>query len=185
VKESKRSIKSGNRYTTGEEAVLEGNSTKGDQGSQKGPTYLVAIDFSPCSVLALRRAKTLLGGKPGRIALIHVIDQDFLKTCSRSQLGSEKALMQRLSVQARSKVACLLRQEGLGEEDVDVIICKGVPFIEINRWAVQTKAEIVLMGSRGASGNMKTIFFGSTAERVLRFMKRPVLCVPPGENHKS
>jgi nucleotide-binding universal stress UspA family protein len=29
------------------------------------------------------------------------------------------------------------------------------------------------------------IFFGSTAERVLRFVKRPVLCVPPEEDHKS
>jgi nucleotide-binding universal stress UspA family protein len=159
--------------------------TAEDQGGRKGPTFLVAIDFSPCSVLALRKARALLGEKPGRIALIHVIDQDFLRTCSRSQLGSEKDLKQRLSIQAGSKVGSLLRQEGLREEDVDVIICEGVPFIEINRWAVQTKAEIVVMGSRGAAGDMKTIFFGSTAERVLRFMKRPVLCVPPEEDHKS
>jgi nucleotide-binding universal stress UspA family protein len=164
---------------------VEADRTSSDQGDRKVPTFLVAIDFSPCSVLALRKARALLREKPGRIALIHVIDQDFLKTCSRSQLGSEKDLKQRLSTQAGSKVGSLLRQEGLREEDVDVIICDGVPFIEINRWAVQTNAEIVVMGSRGASGDMKTIFFGSTAERVLRFMKRPVLCVPPEEDHKS
>jgi len=160
------------------------NRTGKDPGGRKVPIFLVAIDFSPCSVLALRKAKGLLGEKPGRIALIHVIDQDFLKTCSLNRLGSEKDLKQRLSIQAGSKVASLLRKEGLRQEDVDVIICEGIPFIEINRWAVQTKAEIVVMGSRGASGNMKTIFFGSTAERVLRFMKRPVLCVPPEEDHK-
>jgi nucleotide-binding universal stress UspA family protein len=164
---------------------VRANRTAEDQGGRKGPTFLVAIDFSPCSLLALRKARSLLGEKPGRIALIHVIDQDFLTTCARSQLGSEKELKQRLSVQAGSKVGSLLRQEGLREEEVDVIICDGVPFIEINRWAVQTKAEIVVMGSRGAAGDMKTIFFGSTAERVLRFMKRPVLCVPPEEDHKS
>jgi nucleotide-binding universal stress UspA family protein len=156
-----------------------------DQSGRKGPTILVAIDFSPYSVLALRKARALLGEKPGRIALIHVIDQDFLKTCARSRLGSEKDLRQRLSTQAGSKVETLLRQEGLREEEVDVIVCEGVPFIEINRWAVQTNAEVVVIGSRGASGDMKTIFFGSTAERVLRFMKRPVLCVPPEEDHKS
>jgi len=155
------------------------------QGGRMGPTFLVAIDFSPCSVLALRKARALLGEKPGRIALIHVIDQDFIETCSRSHLGTEKELRKRLSMQANSRIASLLRQEGLREEDVDVIICEGVPFIEINRWAVQTKAQIVVMGSRGAAGDMKTIFFGSTAERVLRFMKRPVLCVPPEEDHKS
>jgi len=40
------------------------------------------------------------------------------------------------------------------------------------------------MGSRGHSDDMKAIFFGSTSERVLRFITRPVLCVPlEGGNH--
>jgi nucleotide-binding universal stress UspA family protein len=31
---------------------------------------------------------------------------------------------------------------------------------------------------------MKAIFFGSTTERVLRFIKRPVLCIPPACTYK-
>ena len=52
--------------------------------------------------------------------------------------------------------------------------------MEINRKAVENDVEMIIMGSKGNSDDMKSIFFGSTTERVLRFIKRPVLCVPPG-----
>jgi len=67
-------------------------------------------------------------------------------------------------------------------EGIEALICQGTPFIEINKRAVESGADMVVMGNRGNSGDMKTIFFGSTAERVLRFMKRPVLCVPLKED---
>ena len=45
--------------------------------------------------------------------------------------------------------------------------------------------DIVIMGTQGTSGDLKNIFFGSTTERVLRFIKRPVLCVPIEEDRKE
>jgi nucleotide-binding universal stress UspA family protein len=45
-------------------------------------------------------------------------------------------------------------------------------------------ADMVVMGCSGNSGDMENIFFGSTTERVLRFIKRPVLCVPDSEDNK-
>ena len=65
------------------------------------------------------------------------------------------------------------------------IVCEGIPFLEINKKAVETGADLVVMGNRGNSGDMQTIFFGSTTERVLRFMKRPVLCVPIMEDREQ
>jgi len=65
------------------------------------------------------------------------------------------------------------------------MICVGTPFLEINKQAVQCNADMVVMGSRGNSGEMKDIFFGSTTERVLRFIKRPVLCVPLDDGNGS
>jgi len=41
-----------------------------------------------------------------------------------------------------------------------------------------------VLGTQGTSGDMERIFFGSTTERVLRFIKRPVLCVPMEEERK-
>lgn len=64
------------------------------------------------------------------------------------------------------------------------IVCEGVPFLEINRKAVENHAEMIVMGSRGKAGDINTIFFGSTTEKVLRFITRPVLCVPPAAEHE-
>ena len=59
-----------------------------------------------------------------------------------------------------------------------MIVCEGIPCIEINKKAIQCDVDMIIMGSKGNSDDMKAIFFGSTTERVLRFIKRPVLCVP-------
>ncbi len=47
----------------------------------------------------------------------------------------------------------------------------------IIEYAEKIKADMIVMGSHG-SGNLKEIILGSTAERVVRFSKRPVLVIP-------
>ena len=160
------------------------NSKRKEKGqtNRKGITVLVAVDFSPCSVVALRRARTILGQKPGRILVLHVIDQDFIVRCIHNRLGTEEHIKKTLFLGARDKLQNLLRAEGMDGEGIDELICEGTPFIEINKRAVESGADMVVMGNRGNPGDMETIFFGSTAERVLRFMKRPVLCVPLEED---
>ena len=153
-----------------------------EQANRKGNTVLVAVDFSPCSVIALRRARTILGQQPGRILVLHVIDQDFIVRCIHNRLGTEEHIKKTLYLRARDKLQNLLRAEGMDGEGIEELICEGTPFIEINKRAVESGADMVVMGNRGNSGDMETIFFGSTAERVLRFMKRPVLCVPLEED---
>ena len=77
-----------------------------------------------------------------------------------------------------------LRSEGMEDDSIKKLICEGIPFLEINKKAVEYGVDMVIMGNRGNSGDMQTIFFGSTTERVLRFMSRPVLCVPIEEDRK-
>jgi nucleotide-binding universal stress UspA family protein len=60
-----------------------------------------------------------------------------------------------------------------------MVVCDGAPCIEINKKAVENDVDMIIMGSKGNSDDMKAIFFGSTTEKVLRFIKRPVLCIPP------
>ena len=52
---------------------------------------------------------------------------------------------------------------------------KGHPYLEISRKAVQVDAQMIVMGCSGNAGDMEFIFFRSTTERVLKFIKRPVL----------
>ena len=160
-------------------------SAKTEVTEKKRSTILVAVDFSSYSAVALRKARSMVREKSDRILVLHVVDQDFVKSCVLNALGEEKNIRQRLFLHAKEKLNNFLNQEGMVGEGVDKLICEGIPYLEINRQATLNDAEMIVMGSRGNSGNMNSIFFGSTTERVLRFIKRPVLCVPQEEDKKS
>ncbi|MDH4098065.1 MAG: universal stress protein, partial [Nitrospira sp.] len=59
------------------------------------------------------------------------------------------------------------------------VILEGSPFAEIAKTARTGKVDLVVMGSYGGrSGSVDKIFFGSTAEKVVRTAGCPVLSVP-------
>ena len=155
-----------------------------DRIDRKAYKVLVAVDFSASSARALRMATSIMGRKPDRIMVIHVIDHDFIERCISNEIGTESQIKKTLFLQAKKRLKVFLRAEGMVGEPIEELICEGIPFLEINKKAVETEADMVIMGNRGNSGDMKTIFFGSTTERVLRFMSRPVLCVPTEEDRK-
>jgi len=154
------------------------------QGNHNGPTILVGVDFSPNSRLALRKAKSWAASQGGKILVLHVIDQGFVKNCIQQGLGSEEDVKKKLFMNAKSKLHALLNTEGMDGNRTQMVVCEGIPCIEINNKAVENDVEMIVMGSKGNSDDMKAIFFGSTAEKVLRFIKRPVLCVPPECHYK-
>ncbi len=154
---------------------------KSDRGP-KNPNFfsvMVPVDFSTFSLQALRTARTFMGQKPSHLFVLHVIDSDFVNRCVRNSLGTEDHIKKTLSIAAKARLKDLLQREGI--DDAERLVCMGTPFLEINKKAVQYDVNMVVMGSRGNSGEMKNIFFGGTTERVLRFIKRPVLCVPLDE----
>ncbi len=58
-------------------------------------------------------------------------------------------------------------------------VVEGVPFVEIGRAVRTEQIDLVVLGSWGGeTGNVERIFFGSTAEKVVRTAGRPVLAVP-------
>jgi len=160
------------------------NAEASESGCEKYKV-MVAIDFSPSSARALRMANSIMGQKPDRIVVIHVVDHDFIQRCISNQIGTESHIKKTLFLQAKQRLKDFLRKEGMSGKPVEELICEGIPFLEINKKAVEIGADMIIMGNRGNSGDMQTIFFGSTTERVLRFMSRPVLCVPIEEDRKS
>jgi nucleotide-binding universal stress UspA family protein len=54
----------------------------------------------------------------------------------------------------------------------------GSPFVEILKIARDLDLPMIVMGVKGRSTPPEEILFGSTAERVLRGSRVPVLCVP-------
>ncbi|MBW1800662.1 MAG: universal stress protein [Deltaproteobacteria bacterium] len=158
---------------------MENGQTTQETAKTKNATVLVAVDFSHCSGLALREAKSWASSHGGKILTLHVIDEGFVRSCIQQQLGTEEEIKKKLFIHSKKKLRQFLRREGLDETNTQMIVCEGTPCMEINRKAVENDVEMIIMGSKGNSEDMKTIFFGSTTERVLRFIKRPVLCIPP------
>ncbi len=150
----------------------------------KETTFLVAIDFSDCARDALRQAKLFLAEKPAHIIALHVIDRDFITECIRHELGDEGQIKKKLFQEAKAKLRNFLSQENMKIDRVKMMVCEGVPYLEINKKAVENNVDMVIIGSCGKTGDMSQIFFGSTTEKVLRFITRPVLCVPPESEYR-
>jgi len=69
--------------------------------NQDGLTLLVAVDFSPCSRLAMKKATSLIRQEQGRIVALHVIDHDFVKECIKNHLGTESQIKKSLFFRPR------------------------------------------------------------------------------------
>jgi nucleotide-binding universal stress UspA family protein len=154
------------------------------RGKSKRPIVLVAVDFSHCSRLALKKAKAWATISDGKIIVIHIIDQDFIRQCIHQHMGTEEEIKKRLFINSKERLRVFLQEEEMDAKDTQAIVCEGTACMEINKKAVEHDVEMIIMGSKGNSDDLSSIFFGSTTERVLRFIKRPVLCIP-SEAHYS
>lgn len=141
------------------------------------PEMLVPVDFSPCSVNALKVAIGM-AAPDGDLTLLHVIDQEFIDDAVASGLGSSEDIRNRLKEQAEANFGTML--EGIDARNVDIekMIVVGLPFVEILKIARDLDLPMIIMGVRGRSTPPEELLFGSTAEKVLRGSRVPVLCVP-------
>jgi nucleotide-binding universal stress UspA family protein len=153
--------------------------------NKKEAVFLVAIDFSDCARNALRQTKSPMAEKSASIIALHVIDHDFITDCIRHELGNEGQIKKKLFMEAKAKLRDSIRQENMEDDRVQIMVSEGgVPYIEINRKAVENDVDMVIIGSCGNTGDMSQIFFCSTEEKGLRFITRPVLCVPPESEYR-
>jgi nucleotide-binding universal stress UspA family protein len=142
----------------------------------------VPVDFSSCSEEALRVALALARESQAEVLLLHVVDTKNLGALNALGLAlpsEEAAQKKRLRHQARLNARRLLQFEEAKGVTVRRLLAEGSPFAEIARAARSENVDLVVIGSYGGmAGNVDKIFFGSTAEKVVRTAGCPVLCVP-------
>ena len=139
---------------------------------------LAAIDFSACSRLALRTAIELFHGRRLEVFLLHVVDKRLVDECVKHCLDGKVDLRKDFFTDARKKIEALIEEELAGLA-VHPLLCQGIPFHQINLQAEKYDVDVIVIGSCGMTGDPDAIFFGGTTERVVRFIRRPVLCIPP------
>ena len=143
----------------------------------KSPEILVPVDFSPCSVNALRVAIGMAAPE-GDLTLLHVIDEHFVDDAVAAGLGNTEDIRGRLRELAEVSFGNMLEGVEQGSVNIEKMIVVGSPFVEILKIARDLDLPMIVMGVRGRSTPPEEILFGSTAEKVLRGSRIPVLCVP-------
>jgi nucleotide-binding universal stress UspA family protein len=144
---------------------------------------LVPVDFSACSDEAFRLACEMARLCGAGMTVLHVIDTGAIESFNRLGLlavpSDAAGQRRRLRHHARLNMRRLLESGEAKAVALTRVIVEGSPFVEIAKSARTGKVDLVVMGSYGGrSGSMDKIFFGSTAEKVVRTAGCPVLTVP-------
>lgn len=150
-----------------------------------GPLFkriLVPVDFSSCSEEALRVALELAEALTAEVTVMHVIDVNTVDAFNRLGLlavpSDAAAQRKRLRHHARLKMRQLLKSQS-GGRVIRRLVVEGTPFIEIAKFARVEGVDLVVLGSYGGrSDSMEKIFFGATADKVVRTAGCAVLTVP-------
>lgn len=139
---------------------------------------LVAVDFSPNSLRALDFAASLID-QGGEIYLLHVIDSDFVARLSQEGFSDLEAATARMRRKAEEQLQEILQSRPDPGPRMDSMVVVGRPFAEILRVAADLDFEMIVLGIHGRRQNdLEELLFGSTAEKVLRAARIPVVCVP-------
>ncbi|MEP7170558.1 MAG: universal stress protein [Bacteroidota bacterium] len=142
---------------------------------------LVPVDFSDQSIIALKQSYNLARLTKSEILLIHVFDEDFLK--SLEHIFNDKSYEDPMRDQMQIKLDNLANevQKEAGVK-ANTTIKKGKIYEEIVNVAKEIDAKFIIMGTYGNVG-IKKKFLGSNASRVIKEAGCPVITIKGKEHH--
>lgn len=139
-------------------------------------TILFPTDFSNGARAAMDHAASLAKDYQARLILLYVIQDISIAEWyipSSLSMGDLIEDMQKSAWQEMDKWFAEVSQQ---VKDVDKMVVRGVPFVEIIKTAKARNADLIVIGTHGRTG-IDHMLFGSTAEKVVRKSPCPVLTV--------
>lgn len=130
-------------------------------------SLLVPVDLTPVSDRILGRVALLPLDTDASITLLHVIPKDIPVGFLRNAQRNARKLLMEEAKHLRKSLPRTIR--------VETIVKVGAPAKEITASAKTVKAGLIVMGRGGRA--LDDLFLGSTAERVIRQSRLPVLVV--------
>lgn len=131
-------------------------------------SLLAPLDLTPGSDRILGRVALLPLADDARVTILHVVPGSLPP---RERREAERYATKLLATEAHH-----LRQSLPRKASIRTLVRRGAPAGEIAACAAHTKSELVVMG-RGGGRALRDAFLGSTAERVIRQSRLPVLVV--------
>lgn len=137
-------------------------------------TYLVPVDFSKGSEIALKHAVRMARDNRGKLILLHVIPSTLAFPAEGGAFTDYFATLER---EASEGVKRLASRMGLKGGEYRAIVTSGGDTARvIANLAKRSRVAMIVMGSHGRTG-LQRLMLGSVAERTLRYADRPVLIV--------
>ncbi len=147
-------------------------------------TILVATDFSEGSGAAFQMAKKLAKSLGAKLILLHVINQKLVVRLAEYLNQEPDSFLPELRERAQKQMSTFLDRWQTDGLECESMVAVGLPFQEIAIIARDLAVDLVALGGYGRTSGarpLEDLFFGATAEKVVRLLPCPVLCVPLGE----
>lgn len=135
---------------------------------------IVPVDFSKHSEYALKAASELAKKNKAELLVLHMLEMSDVMLSNSGGDQNQKAIY--FYKLAEQQFESFLDKDYLNGVKVVPVIKHFKVFSEVNEVAKENKADLIVMGSHGASG-FKELFVGSNTERVVRNSDIPVLVV--------
>ncbi len=134
--------------------------------------FLLGVDFSDRSARAEDQALLLAAKTGAELAAVHIVDGDFPERMAEAAIEEARDRSEGLVERGRAAgVTCRLTT------------VRGEPHIELHNVALGIGADLVILGAHRISPH-RNAFIGTTADRILRGSRDPVLVVRSAEPHE-
>ena len=135
---------------------------------------IVPIDFSEYSEFALKAAASIAKKYDSELFVLHMLElSNAILTSENDSLNEEAVFYLKL---AEKKFDDFLDKPYLQGLEITPIVKRFIVWSEVNDVASEHNADLIVMGSHGASG-MKEVLVGSNTEKVVRHSDIPVLVI--------
>jgi len=139
-------------------------------------TILFPTDFSSGARAAMDYALSLAKDYQAKLILLYVIQDISIAEWYIPSTLSVADLVDDMQKNAWKEMDKWAAETAGRVKDVEKLVERGVPFVEIIRTAKEKKADMIVIGTHGRTG-IDHMLFGSTAEKVVRKAPCPVLTV--------
>jgi nucleotide-binding universal stress UspA family protein len=144
--------------------------------SVKLQKILVGCDFSPDSDQAFNHGLSLAQEFEAELHLANVIETPAQPNLLKSESSAAGEIQEDYRNLLSQKLKDLVPEEARNWCTPHTSILEGQPYEELAKYAESNDIDMIVMGIRG-HGLMKTLFLGSTTDRVVRRAPCPVLSV--------
>ena len=138
---------------------------------------LVPIDFSKQAIDAFRMALEIQSRSKGQVNLLHVIELPVMTDpLLMPNFSFEGAFLEEMKSKAEKQFEKLIEKYAKGVKKINFVVYFGPPSRMILGYIEEHDIDLVLMGSKGASG-VKEVLIGSNAEKIVRRSSVPVVVI--------